>query len=201
MNGQVKNLEPSKSVRSVNLPIGKRKKNKLTQERVKKLFDYREDGSLIWKARPAQGVQIGDIAGSLSGCGYLHVQVGGRKYRTHRLVWLWHHGYFPEKGLDHIDRNRLNNRINNLKEASQMCNMRNTDNHANNISGVKGVGWHKASGKWAAYIAVNGKMFHLGLFIDFTEAVANRLAHEQALNWEGCDTDSPAFQYMRLNSQ
>lgn len=99
--------------------------------------------------------------------------------------------------LDHIDRKILNNRIENLREVSNSCNMRNTGNPSTNTSGVKGVCWNKSKNKWRAEIKINSRMTHLGYFTDFTEAVAHRLAAEQCLNWECCDGCSPAYQFMK----
>lgn len=70
-------------------------------------------------------------------------------------------------------------------------------NSASNTSGVKGVGRHKASEKWRAYIQVNGKLIHLGLHEDLMEAVCHRLAAEQLENWHGCDSSSPAYKYVK----
>jgi hypothetical protein len=168
----------------------------LTQERVKELFRY-EDGNLIRKVRTNSRGNIGDVAGCVSGFGYLKTMVDGKYYFNHRLVFLFHYGYMPENMVDHIDRCKTNNRIDNLREASQSCNIRNAKQPRNNTSGVKGIHWFKQHQKWAAYIDVGGSQKHLGIFIDFTEAVAHRLAAEQCLNWSDCDSNSPAYQYMK----
>jgi hypothetical protein len=173
-----------------------KKKAALTQERVRELFYYREDGCLVWKARKGTAA-AGDIAGCRKPRGYVHIKVDGSFYLAHRLIWMWHQGYFPEHDIDHIDRNPLNNQIRNLREASRTCNMRNTTNRSTNSSGVKGVHWFKRDKKWHAQIMANGLGYSLGDFVCFTEAVAHRLAAEQALDWEGCNSSSPAYQYMR----
>ena len=81
----------------------------ITQQRLKELFDYKE-GNLIWKIKPSQPVEIGDIAGCFDN-GYLRTIICGKPYLNHRLVYLYFHGYFPENFVDHIDRNTLNNKI------------------------------------------------------------------------------------------
>jgi hypothetical protein len=164
----------------------------VTQEKVRELFDY-QDGNLIRLTSPAPGVNAGDVAGCPTSRGYLSTWVDGNSYLNHRLVWLWHYGYFPENGLDHIDRVKTNNRIENLREVSQSCNMRNTGNRRTNTSGVKGVRWCKRDRHWLAGI----HNFHLCYSDDFTEAVCHRLAAEQAEGWEGCDSTSPAFLYVQ----
>ena len=168
----------------------------LTQARVRELFDYREDGCLIRKVATGK-THRGAVAGCPSHHGYFIVGVNKRYYLLHRLVFLYHHGYLPENHVDHIDRDRSNNRIENLREVSHTCNLRNTGNHCTNTSGIKGVSWDASKNKWTATIMVSKRSFHLGRFTDFTEAVAHRLAAEQALAWGSCDSCSPAFQYMQ----
>lgn len=169
----------------------------LTQARVKELFDYREDGQLIRRISRSSNTKAGDIAGSPNGSGYLITVVDGEDYRNHRLVWLWHYGYIPEYGLDHIDRDPGNNRIENLREASQTCNMRNTGLQRNNTSGVRGVSWSKQAKKWQAMIKIQKKYFGVGYSSCFLEAVCLRLAAEQCINWEQCDIASSAFVFVK----
>ena len=168
----------------------------LTQERVRELFDYREDGSLIWKVSRGS-VRAGDVAGTLREDGYRTTKLGMEKHRNHRLVFLWHHGYMPENQVDHVDRNPENNRIENLREVGQVCNSRNSRVRADNSSGVVGVSWNVRVGKWQAYVMITNKMRHLGYSSDFTEAVAHRLAAEQCLNWGGCHNSTSAFLHMQ----
>lgn len=168
---------------------------KLTQERVCVLFNYM-DGELFWKVRRS-GLRNGAVAGSPNSSGYLIIMVDGKRYLAHRLIWLYYHGYMPELDVDHINRNRLDNRVENLREVSRSCNTRNSGNYMTNKSGVKGVHWAADRGKWMAHIKVFGNDHHLGQYDDFLEAVCHRLAAEQALNWAGCDSSSPSFQYVK----
>lgn len=165
----------------------------LTQARVKELFDY-VDGDLIRKVRTSNCINIGDVAGGPDTHGYLQTTVDGRRRLNHRIIWLWHHGYTPEGMIDHRDQDHRNNRIDNLREVSRMCNMLNSKQQ-NSSSGVKGVYWRKDTRKWRAQV-VYGTKAHLGSFKDFTEAVCHRLAAEQCLNWGVCDDNSPAYQYV-----
>lgn len=169
--------------------------DKLTQARVKELFDY-QHGELIRKVSTAGNVRVGDAAGTLDVDGYYRTMVDGKRYRTHCLIWLWHYGYMPENQIDHINHNRGYNYIENLREVTQTCNNRNTGNPKNNSSGVKGVCWDESRDKWVARIKVSSKLHYLGHHTNFSEAVCHRLAAEQALGWEGCDSSSPAFQYV-----
>jgi hypothetical protein len=82
-----------------------------------------------------------------------------------------------------------------------VCNLRNTGNNKANKSGVKGVNWTKNMNKWLVYITINYKQNKLGYFNEFDEAVCVRLMTEQCLNWEGCDSCSPAYKYVTKNIQ
>jgi hypothetical protein len=88
----------------------------------------------------------------------------GRKYFEHRLVWLIHTGDWPDRSIDHIDRQKDNNRISNLRLADRYQQMGNTKVSVKNTSGFRGVVWHKRDKKWQASIRVKGKRVHIGLF-------------------------------------
>lgn len=146
----------------------------LTQEYVRSLFDYR-NGELYWAVmRGNNKVKIGDRAGHVMKRRYRRVMIDGKLYLTHRLIFLWHHGYLPEF-LDHIDNNPSNNKIDNLREATRRENNRNVKkrksiNGKPTTSKFKGVTWHKASGKWAAQIGIGRKTKYLGLFTSEIDA-------------------------------
>ncbi len=164
----------------------------LTQNRAREVFNY-DKGNLVWKSRSSRPDIEGFVAGFADKRGYIYVKVDKKKLLAHRVVWLYHHGYWPENELDHINRNKSDNRIENLREVSHYCNMRNKGNGKNNTSGVKGVS--PENGGWRAQIKVRGKVYSLETHADFDEAVLHRLAAEQCLGWEGCDSASPAYRY------
>ena len=169
----------------------------LTYKKVRKLFDYRPDGNLIWKMRKGN-IMIDDVAGTHRKNYYSKIRIDNKFYVSHIIIWLWHHGYMPECELDHINRVKHDNRIENLREASSQCNKRNRGNFKNNKSGVKGVFTGKSWGDfWQARITVNGKQYNIGTHYLFEEAVLHRLAAEQCLDWDGCDSSSPAYQYAK----
>lgn len=169
----------------------------LTQKRLKEVILYDADTGFLYWRKSECGVKEGDRAGYISSYGYLSIKVDQKEYHAHRLVWLYHKGYLPENSLDHIDRNKINNRIENLREVSNQCNMRNTGNWITNKSGIKGVRWNGRARKWTAVIVVAGKAIHLGYTNCILEAACLRLAAEQAEEWAGCDSSSPAFQYVK----
>lgn len=120
------------------------KKTYPTQEELRLLFDYQE-GNLISKADVPRGRRKGDVAGTICGDGYRYVSIKGKKYLHHRLVWIWHNGEAPPI-LDHINSDKADNRIENLRPLS----------HRENIlrSKIKelppGVCVHKQTGRYQA---------------------------------------------------
>lgn len=175
-------------------------KSELTQEKLKRLLDYDPGtGVFTWKEKYSRKVVVGREAGSIrSDNGYRVIRIDGALYFAHRLAWFWMEGYFPKEiYIDHIDKDPLNNQFSNLRLVSNQCNIRNCGNRLDSSSGVKGVSWHKCNQGWAANITVNGKLKFLGVYKDFADAVCARLAGEQCLNWEGCDSSSPAYQYVQ----
>ena len=167
----------------------------LTQEEVRRLLDYDpETGELRWKEWK-KGRKM-DVAVGATSYGYLVIRINGRLYRNHRVIWLWYYGYFPENEIDHINRVKSDNRLSNLREVSHTCNSRNCGMDPRNKTGVRGVSWIEKKGKWQVSIKAANKFRDLGRYEALTEAVAHRLAAEQCLNWEGCDSSSSAYQYM-----
>jgi len=131
-------------------------------------YDY-ETGFLLWKNRPSNRIEVGDIAGHLNRSGYVEVGVNGRLYPAHRLIFLMHHKHLP-KCLDHIDNNPSNNLIDNLREATFSQNQHNQKLSSKNTSGVKGVSWVKGKNKWKVQIMFKGNRFNFGHFDDLEEA-------------------------------
>jgi len=100
----------------------------------------------------------------------------GRKYyyEVHRLVWLWHTGSWACNKLDHIDRDKRNNKIENLRDVTHALNLRNQAKHVTNTSGYIGVVWNRSSRKWEACIRINGRRLYLGIFNTPEAAAAAR---------------------------
>jgi len=154
----------------------------ITQEILKSLLDYNPDTRVfIWRVKPRYKIEIGSIAGGVTDEGYRRIRIRGKFYKEHRLAWLYVFGKFPDNMIDHINRNRADNRICNLRDVSGSVNQHNCKTRTDNTSGVKGVYWHKATQKWCAYIILNNKQKHIGLFITMEEAVVARQAAEKQL--------------------
>lgn len=114
----------------------------------------------------------GSVAGTISASkGYRNIGMNYRIYRAHRLMWFFVYGEWPG-GIDHINGDKLDNRISNLRKASHRQNQCNRSRQSNNTSGFKGVSFHKGNNKWVARIGENGKRILLGYFDDRAEASA-----------------------------
>lgn len=152
-------------------------RNDLDYDRVRALFDYDTiNGGLIWK-------KDGKVAGSIEHHGYIRIGVNGKTYRAHHLVWLWHNGVFPDTIVDHINQNKSDNRIENLRLSDPTLNNLNRSTGSNNTSGYKGVSYVKRINKYQATITVKGKHYRLGQYKTFEEAKYARIsAEEEYLN-------------------
>ena len=151
----------------------------LTAEYLRSVLDYDpESGIFTWKVRTSNRVKVGDVAGRPGVNGYLQISVQSRLYQAHRLAWLYMCGSWPKDQIDHINRNRSDNRIANLREVTNKQNNQNRSKSSNNTSGHPGIYWHKQSSKWQAKITHSQKQIHLGLFATIEEALAARKAGE-----------------------
>lgn len=108
--------------------------------------------------------------GKVNKDGYLEVQVSKRRYLAHRLAWLLSHGAWPEHSIDHANRIKTDNRIENLRYLTPSQQSQNTNINSRNVSGYRGVSWDSAVGKWRARIRVNNKKYSLGYFDDALDA-------------------------------
>lgn len=142
----------------------------VTHDRLLHLLRYdKETGHFFWRSPVSRKVKAGDRAGWSAGV-YHRIKLDGVDYFAHRLAWLYVTGSWPKEHIDHINGNPADNRFENLREANPSQNLANQKRNTANTSGHKGVSWHKAAKKWSAYIKVNGKRRHLGLFHDKAEA-------------------------------
>ena len=134
----------------------------ISKEYLHERFDY-VDGELYWKVVYSRRLKVGDKAGDIDGTGYRRVMMGKQHYKMHRLIWIMFNGDIPQ-GLivDHIDRNKANNRIENLRLASKSANNRNRES--------TGVTFDRERDKWRAQASVNNTTVMLGRFDTRAEA-------------------------------
>lgn len=127
-------------------------------------------GEFTRLVKTSWNADVGDKAGNIVANGYWQVSVNNKAYLAHRLVWFYFKGYWPKEMLDHVDGNKLNNALSNLREATRSQNMRNVRLMKTNTSGFKGVSWSNAAKKWQVRCKVLGKDNYLGLFESAEEA-------------------------------
>ncbi len=161
---------------------------------LKECFTAQADGSLVWNTRPAHHftsqtaqkcattMTAGKVAGQKTAKGYirLHVAIDGgyQKLMAHRVVWAMHTGQWPEGALDHVNGDRADNRIANLRSATAEQNASNARRRKDKTC-AKGVCFQKRTGKWRARICAEGKSYHLGLFLT-AEAASQAYAQAAA---------------------
>jgi hypothetical protein len=134
----------------------------ITQQRLQELFSY-QDGNLVRKITVAGNAKAGSIAGSYHNKGYVQVYVDGKNYLLHRLIYLYHKGYMPNL-LDHINNNKQDNSIENLREATYSQNQQNKKVQCTNKLQLKGAVYHPGKNKWQGRIQLNKKKISLGYF-------------------------------------
>ena len=148
-----------------------------TQEQLKDLFSYRDGHLIHLKAKGRVGV--GSIAGQPRPNGYISIGVHGGIYRAHRLIWIYHHGFNPVVDIDHIDKNKQNNNIENLRTLTRSQNLHNAKAKRGNKGGCVGVNWIKAKKRWKVSICINyNHMILKEASSDYFEACCLRKAAE-----------------------
>lgn len=162
-------------------------------ELLRKLLRYDpETGQLFWRARPVSLFRAGHFSAehnaakwntryagkpttpSLGSEGYARCTINGRLYHAHRIIWALHYGEWPEGCIDHINRDRADNRISNLRVVTVAENNKNRSLQTNNTSGVAGVCWKACRSLWRAQINHHGEVLWLGDFPKRRQAIAAR---------------------------
>jgi hypothetical protein len=134
----------------------------LTQDLLRELFCYRE-GKLFNRVQRHYKALVGEEAGGLKKTGYREIKINGKFYLSHRLIYMYHKGEITDGlHIDHIDRDKLNNNIENLRLVTHQ------ENHFNR--GAKGYYFNKRDNKFMAYIRINGELIYLGYFDTAEEA-------------------------------
>ena len=154
----------------------------ITQEYLKLNLNYDENIGIFTRIKSNHhSVKLGDVAGT-DNKGYIMISINHKKYGAHRLAWLYVYGEMPAC-IDHINGNPSDNRICNLRPASQFTNNYNAKIRKDNTSGVKGINWNSQWKKWAARISVNGYRKFLGYFDDLE--LAELVVSEARLKYHG----------------
>ena len=148
----------------------------LTQKRLKELLHYDLNTGVFTRQKPIRGMAVGSVCGCSDKDGYIHISVDKKRYKAHRLAWLYVNGSFPPDQIDHINRVKDDNRIENLRLATGSQNCQNQSKRRNNKSGVIGVNWCKRERKWRARIGINGQEICLGYYSTIKDAALSRAA-------------------------
>jgi len=160
--------------------------NDITREEVLQVIEPNfETGKLYWKTRRGGAAIKGGEAGSSTNDGYVKVHLNKKSYPAHRLMWLLYHGEHPENFVDHINGDRSDNRICNLRIVTKAENAKNRRATKGSKSGLNGVVWRNDSHKWRAFIRWDNRLEHLGSYIDFFEAVCARKSAEVRYAYNG----------------
>lgn len=147
------------------------------QLRAELYFDYAT--GIFYTNRSELTVSVGHLTKE----GYVSVRAGGMSFQAHRLAWLYDKGRWPEGQIDHIDRNRANNRVENLREGDQTFNMGNQGRaHKGSKSGLLGAYFNVAKNNWYAQIRVNKVLHHLGTFSSAEEAHSAYLVEKRKVH-------------------
>jgi hypothetical protein len=144
-----------------------------SQERLQEMFSYDpEVGLFVRRVRTSKSTHIGDIAGATTKNGYISISIGKVFYLAHRLAWKYVYGADPALFIDHMDGDRANNRITNLREVTKSENSRNMRKAlcSNKSTGLIGAYLHKGASKFHSQIKVNDEVVYLGQFDSAQEA-------------------------------
>ncbi len=159
-------------------------KGNLTKDQLARCLHYDQDtGTFIWRSHLGKGRRkAGSIAGTITRYGYRYMRLLGYQYAAHRLAWLYTYEEWPRGQLDHINGERDDNRISNLRIVSMGENHRNASLSRRHKNGIIGVSYRKADARWEATIG-GCQENYLGRFIDFFEACCARKSAEVRLGY------------------
>lgn len=147
-------------------------------------FFYYDGVNLRWASKRRR-IKVGDVAGYLRPDGYRIVRLNGVNILVHRIVWQIHNGYIDSSiFIDHINHDRDDNRIENLRAVTKRENARNCSKRVDNSSGVTGVYFEKRLNLWYSRIVDDkGSFIHLCYFHDINDAIDARMKASIKFNY------------------
>lgn len=143
---------------------------KRPDEVLSEAFEYNPETGVLTRIFKSGKRRV--VASGYKGSFYPKVGFNGQEYVVHRIIWALVHGGFPDLFIDHINGNKSDNRICNLRLATDSQNKTNVGKRQNNTSGIKGVSWDRANNKWMAHATLNGRGYNLGRYADKNAAAA-----------------------------
>ncbi|MBY0137494.1 HNH endonuclease [Paracoccus yeei] len=132
-------------------------------DQLREHFHYDPFTGVLRSRTNRRNVHAGDVVGFSDRQGYVITTLFKRPLKVHRIAWALYHGAWPHSLIDHINGDKSDNRLENLRCVTNAENKQNIEKPASNTSGYMGVSFHKKSGRWAANIKVKGKSQYLGL--------------------------------------
>ena len=148
------------------------------------MFEFSSGRTQEAKCMAFNSYKAGKPAGSLNKAGYVQIQINKRNCLAHRIAWIYHYGHAPTGQIDHINCDKTDNRIFNLRIATPSENSRNQIGKSTNTSGYKGVSWNKQMKKWLAQICSNNIAKHIGYFDTKENAYAAYCEYAKHLHGE-----------------
>lgn len=159
----------------------------LTQEELKRRFYYDPETGVFTRKNFEKGCKLRRKVGTCNSEGYLsfHINIGKKRhdYKAHRLAWLYVYGCWPKHEIDHINHNKLDNRIANLRDVTRSANLHNCRSFKTKVYGCLGVSF--TGKKWVAKVSIDNKQIYLGTFTTKEAAHAAYLAAKLPLLPEG----------------
>ncbi len=160
----------------------------LTQDRLKEVIFYNPStGVFTWNVDVGYKIKTGDVAGTINPRGYRRIIINGKNYAAHRLAWLYAYGYCPEHVIDHMNGNRADNRLDNIRHVTRSCNSQNRKCSDGTVSGFNGVCFDKRTKRWKSYITVNRNRIHIGRYDSEIDAAIARVQYENECPDWVCD--------------
>lgn len=153
-------------------------------EELRKILDYDKDTGVFTRKQSSHRNYVGKRAGTLHHTGYRFIRLSGKVYAEHRLAWLYVHGEILGDVIDHIDGNKSNNKISNLRCATRSDNNCNALRRKDNSSGIKGINWHKVTNKWMCRVQHDGDRVILGYFNSIEEANEVLIEYRETVHGE-----------------
>lgn len=150
----------------------------ITQERLNQLLEYNQNTGIFTRKTSRGGRLKGEVVGFKDVRGYISMSIDNKLYYAHRLAWMCVFGVFPPDEIDHINHDRSDNRITNLRKATHIENGKNKAMIITNKTGITGVRKTQTGLKWKAEISVKAKTKHLGCYFDKFEAICARKSAE-----------------------
>ncbi len=162
-------------------------KHELTAEQLRAALDYEPNSGIFrWRERYTNSVKVGDVAGCLHSKGYVHIWIRSAPHYAHRLAWLYVHGEWPRMAIDHINGDKADNRIANLRLATPTLNQQNMRKAGKfSSTGLLGAQVCRFTGLYRARIRVDGRPVEIGRFRTAIEAHEAYVAAKRRLH-EGC---------------